>query len=262
MAETSEKRTGPAPVGGQEAVSVGSWIGGVFLDPKSTFEKISENTDRPHPKDPAKTKDMSKWWLPLIITIVVAIGVVVYTVPNFIGPAQEAAVREQVLERGGTPEQVEQALAMSSAMMVPMSIVGAIVVTIIILFVTAGIAHLLMKMLGGKGRFRKARAVVSWGMLVTALGSLIKLPLMMVKDSMFVETSPTLFFKALEPSDKLYKFLNTFDVFSLWWLVLLVIGLAIGYRTSYAKSIVTVVVLWVLMMLLSVLTPGGLGAGM
>jgi hypothetical protein len=119
-----------------------------------------------------------------------------------------------------------------------------------------------MKMVGGKGRFRKARAVVAWAMLVTALGSLIKLPLMMAKDSMYVETSPTLFFKALEPSDRLYKFLTSFDIFNLWWLVLLAIGLAIGYRTSYSRSIVAVVILWALMMLMSVFTPGGFGAGM
>jgi hypothetical protein len=261
MVDTTGSSTVQEPDSGKPG-GVGSWIGGIFLDPKTTFEQISESTERPHPTDPGKTKDMSKWWLPLLITIVVGIGVALYTVPHFIGPMQSEAIRESVLERGGTAEQAEQAIAMSSAMMVPMSLVGVVVVTLIILFLTAGVAHLLMKMVGGKGRFRKARAIVAWSILVTTLGSIIKLPLMMVKDSMFVETSPTLFFKDLEPSDRLYKFLTTLDVFTLWWLVLLVVGLAIGYRTSNGKSAVTVVILWILMVLITVFTPGGIGAGM
>lgn len=261
MDERTESTAAPEPESGS-AGGVGGWIGGVFLDPRATFEKIANSTERPHPTQPGKAKDMSRWWLPLVITIVVGIAVALYTVPRFIGPMQYDAIRESVMERGGTEEQVQQAIEMSSAMMVPMSLVGVIAVTVIILFLTAGVAHLLMKMLGGKGRFRVARAVVAWSMLVTTLGSIIKLPLMMVKDSMFVETSPTLFFVDLDPSDRLYRFLTTLDIFTLWWLVLLVIGLAVGYRTSHGKSAVAVVVLWILMVLITVFTPGGLGAGM
>jgi hypothetical protein len=261
MAERAESTAAPEPQSGSTG-GVGGWIGGVLFDPRSTFERIAESTERPHPTQPGRTKDMSKWWLPLIITIVVGVAVALYTVPRFVGPMQYEAIRESVIERGGTEEQVEQAIAMSSAMMVPMSLVGVVVVTLIILFLTAGIAHLLMKMTGGKGRFRVARAVVAWSMLVTALGSIIKLPLMAVKDSMYVETSPTLFFADLEPSDRLYRFLTTLDIFTLWWLALLVIGLAVGYRTSHGKSSVAVVVLWILTVLITVFTPGGMGAGM
>jgi hypothetical protein len=262
MADLSESTrvAAPEPQGGKSGV--GGWIAGVFLEPKPTFEAIASSTEEPHPTDSSKTKDKSKWWLPVVISIVVAIGVALYTVPRFVGPTQAAAIREQVIERGGSPEQAEQAIRMSSAMMLPMSIVGVIVVTFIILFVTAGVAHVLMKMVGGKGRFRQARAIVSWSLLITALGSLIKVPIMAAKNSMIVETGPSLFFKNLEPSDKMFRFLSTLDIFTLWWLVLLVIGLAIGYRTSYGKSVVTVVILWILMVVVSVFTPGGLGAGM
>jgi hypothetical protein len=261
MAEMNESKAAPEPQSGSQS-GVGGWIGGVFLDPRATFEKIADSTERPHPTKPGKTKDMSRWWLPLIITIIVGIVVALYTVPKFVGPMQYEAIRESVMERGGTEEQVQQAISMTSAMLVPMSLVGVIVMSVVILFIAAGIAHLLMKMTGGKGRFRVARAVVAWSMLVTTLGSIVKLPLMVVKDSMFVETSPTLFFANLEPSDRLYRFLTTLDIFTLWWLVLLVVGLAVGYRTSYGKSTVAVVFLWILTVLITVFTPGGMGAGM
>lgn len=246
----------------EKAGGVGSWLIGVFVDPKSTFTSLAASVEQPHPKDSAKTKDGSKWWIPVIITAIVAVGIALYTVPNFVAPMQADAIRETVAERGGTPEQAEQAIQMSMGMMVPMSVVGAIVGTFVIVFVAAGLAHLFMKMVGGKGRFRNARAVIAWSMLVSTLGSIIKLPLMIAKDSMFVETSPTLFFRNLEPSDRLYKFLSSFDIFTIWWVVILIVGLAIGYKTTRGKSAVAVVLIWILTMLLATFSPGGLGGTM
>jgi hypothetical protein len=246
----------------EKAGGVGSWLVGVFFDPKSTFTSLADSVEKPHPKDSTKTKDASKWLIPVIITAIVAMGIALYTVPNFVAPMQADAIREVVAERGGTPEQAAQAIQTSTRMMLPMSIVGAIVGTFVIVFVASGLAHLFMKMVGGKGRFRNARAVVAWSMLVGTLGSIIKLPLMIAKGSMFVETSPTLFFRNLEPSDRLYKFLSSFDIFTIWWVVILIVGLAIGYKTTRGKSAVAVVLLWILMILLATFSPGGFGASM
>jgi hypothetical protein len=251
MPEANDSRVTGAPEPAQPesgASGTRGWISGVFLEPGSTFSSIAASVDRPHPKEPGRTKDMSKWWLPLLISIVIAVGISLYTVPTYVAPMQADAIREAVMQRGGSEADVEQAIAMSGAMLIPMSIVGVVVVTFIILFVSAGIAHLLMKMVGGKGLFRHSRAVVAWSLLVPALGSLIKLPLMIVRKSMIVETSPTLFIPKLEPSDRLFKFLSSFDIFTIWWMIVLLIGLSVAYRTS--RIVVTV------------LSPGGMGAGM
>jgi hypothetical protein len=261
MADTFESTEAQEPQSGKSG-GVGSWIIGVFLDPKGTFEAMAGRLERPHPTDPAKTKDMSKWWIPILIAIVITIGITFYTIPNFIAPMQEEAVREAVMSRGGTEADVQQAMGMSGAMMMPMAIIGVIIMTILIVFVAAGVFHLLMKMVGGKGRFRHARAVVAWSTLITTLGSLIKLPIMIAKESMIVETGPSLFFKNLEPSDKLFKFLSAFDVFTIWWMIVMLVGLAVTYRVSRGKAAVAVAIAWVLLMLITTFTPGGMGAGM
>jgi len=265
MSDVNESRVAGAPEPAQPEGArngVGGWISGVFLDPTSTFKAVAESTQRPHPTEPGRTKDMSKWWLPVLITIIITIGITLYTVPTFVAPMQADAIREAVMERGGTEADVERATAMSGAMMVPMSLVGVVVGTFAIVFVAAGIAHLLMKMVGGKGLFRHARAVVAWSLLISTLGSLVKLPLMIARKSMIVETSPSLFFRDLEPSDKLFKFLNSFDVFTIWWMVVLLIGLAIAYRTSKGKAAVAIAIMWIIMIVVAVFTPGGMGAGM
>jgi hypothetical protein len=265
MAEVNETRDAGTPAPSEPASArsgVGAWITGIFLDPRGTFAGIAESLERPHPKDPAKTKDMSRWWIPVLIMIVVSIGIALYTVPTFVAPMQEDAIREAVMERGGTEADVQQAMSVSGAMMLPMSVIGVIVVSLIVIFVMAGVTHLLMKMLGGKGRFRHARAVIAWTALITTLGSLVKLPIMIAKNSMIVETGPSLFFKDLEPSDRLFKLLSSFDIFTIWGMVVTAVGLAVVYRVSTGKAWVAVAILWILLIVVTTFSPGGMGAGM
>ncbi len=265
MAEVNESlgAGAPAPSRPEGARSgIMSRITGVFMDPGATFRGIADSVERPHPTDPNKTKDMSKWWLAVLITVVVGLGIALYTVPTFIAPMQGDVIREAVMERGGTAADAEQAISMSGAFILPMALVGVAVFTFLIVFVAAGIAHLLMKMVGGKGLFRHARAVVAWSMLITTLGSLVKLPIMIAKGNMIIETGPSLFFKDLEPSDRLFKFLSNFDIFTIWWMVVMVVAMAVAYRVSRGKAAVAVAVLWILMVLITTFSPGGMGAGM
>ena len=86
--------------------------------------------------------------------------------------------------------------------------------------------------------------------------------MMIAKSSMIVETGPSLFFKNLEPSDRLFKFLSSFDIFTIWWMVVMLVALAVAYRVSKGKAAVAVVLLWILLIVIATFTPGGMGAGM
>ncbi len=253
----SVEQTGPETGSGG---GVGSWLGGVFVDPRGAFEAIAARTHMPHSKDPAKTKDRTLWWVPLIILAVVSLLMVVIVVmPYVAGPQQEEAIRAAIAERGGTEEQVQQAIQQSAAFILPFSIVGGVIQAAIMVFLIAGIAHLLMKMLGGTGTFRHARAIAAYSMLVSALGTLIKLPFMKMKETMYVETGAAIFFRNLEPSDKLYRVLFTgFDVFMIWWIIVLGIGMAVAYRVSKGKAFTAAAVIWLLMTVLGMFGPGGM----
>jgi hypothetical protein len=254
------------PVGGSQRApsdassgGVGSWIGGVFVDPKGAFTAIAAMTARPHPKDPAKTADRTRWWIPLIILAVVGVLMVVFVVIPFVaGPQQEAAIRAAVLERGGTEAQVQQALQQSQALMGPLAIVGGILQAVIMVFLVAGIIHLIMKLLRGKGTFRHARAVTAYSLLINALGTAIKLPLMRARETMYVETGAAIFFPNLEPSDRLYRLLFTgFDIFAIWWIIVLGVGLAAAYRVSKGKAYTAAVIIWLLTTAMGVFGQGG-----
>ncbi len=234
------------------------WMVGVILDPVGTFTQIVSHTADPHPTDPAKVKDTTRWWLPLIVVAVVAIAVTMWVVPNIVIPMQREIIEEMVFEQGGSQADVDRAASMASGFALPSGIIGAVIQTFLMLFIIAGVLHLLMKMVGGKGTFRDGRAVVAYSMVISAIGSLVKLPIMISKETMMPEIGPTLLFPDLEPSDKLFKFLYTgFDVFTIWWMIILVLGLAVGYRVSRGKSVAVVLILWVLMAVIATLIPGG-----
>lgn len=234
------------------------WMFGVIIDPANTFKKIVSHTADPHPTDPTKVKDTTKWWLPVIVVAVLAVVVSIWLVPNVIIPMQREIISEMVFEQGGTQADVDRAMSMAAGFAMPSAIVAALVQSFLMLFIVAGVMHLLAKMVGGKGGFRNGRAVVAYSMIVSAVGTIVKFPIMVSKKTMMPEVGPTLFFQNLEPSDRLFRILYTgFDVFTLWWLVVLIFGLAAGYRISRGKAVVPVIILWILMTVVMSFTPGG-----
>ncbi|MBD3368141.1 MAG: hypothetical protein GF405_08245 [Candidatus Eisenbacteria bacterium] len=255
MAESSPNEAKPSPW---------EWMLGIITDPKGTFQAIEANLRRPHPTDPAKTTDRTRWWIPVVMAAVVGAVVAVYTVPNIVMPMQEDTIRESVLERGGTMEQAEEAIDMSSTIGVPAGIIGAAAQVFVMLFIIAGVLHLIVKMLGGKGGFRGARAIVAYAMVISGIiAPLVKLPIMVARQTIFVETGPTVlpFFRDLEPSDTLYKFLfSGFDIFSLWWYVVIAVGVAVCYRVKAGKAAAASIIIWAAMTALFTFTNlGGYG---
>ncbi len=244
----NEQRTTEERPSASEKPSPFEWMLGVIMDPRGAFEGIAESLRRPHPTDPSRTTDRSKWWVPVVVIIVVSAVVAGITVPRIVMPMQEDTIRESVLERGGTEEQADQAIEMSSRIGVPAGILGAAVQVFIMLFIFAGLLHLLMMMFGGKAGFGAARAVIAYSMIIpSVIGSLVKLPIMLSRETMFVETGPTVlpFFRDLEPSDQLYRFLfSGFDIFTIWWFLVIGVGVAVCYRVKAPKAAGAAIVLW------------------
>lgn len=241
-----------------ERRGVGGWIAGVFTDPKGTFGEIAEVLELPHPTDHSKTKDGSKWWIPFVIALAVSMAIAAYTVPQIVMPERMETVRETMIEQGATGADIDRAMEMSSAIGGVLGIVGVLVVTAIIFFIIAGLLHLFAKMVGGKGRFRHARAVAAYAMLITTLGSIVKLPMMIAKKTMYVETGLALLLRDAEPTDKLYRFFMTgFDIFTIWWIVVVVFGVAVVYRVSKVKAGIAAGLIWLIMTILGTIGEGG-----
>ncbi len=240
---------------------VGSWIMGIFLDPKPTFEGIAARANVPHPTDHTRTTDKTKWWLPMVIFAVILAGMGTYMM---FSPAGVELIEQSMRDRGVPEEGMDQALAMARGIGLPIQIIVIAIIVLLIVFLSAGISHGVARAVGGKGLFRHARAVVCWTLLIGGLGAVVKLLISMITGKVTVEMSPSIFFPGLEPSSLAYRFLNTgFDIFTIWQVVAMTIGLAVAYRLTRGKAVIPAVVSWVASTAIgTLLSQGGSFGGM
>jgi Yip1 domain len=84
--------------------------------------------------------------------------------------------------------------------------------------------------LGGDGSFKQAFAIVAHSYFVVALGAVFSMPLYYVNKSMASPTSLSVFFKMIDEATFLGRLMGSIDLFRIWWIVSLSIGLGVLYK--------------------------------
>lgn len=107
----------------------------------------------------------------------------------------------------------------------------------------------MVRMSGGQGGFKTAVAIVSWSAVpIYALGSLIKLPIILQQERM---TGVTLSLAALLPGDEitpLVLILANFGDFLVWWgLYLVIVGFSRNSGLTMRVSAITIILPWLLL---------------
>ena len=204
------------------------WIG-VYFTPSETFESIDRKPD---------------WFLPLLILAIITIIFALF-VP------QDVSI-EAMMDRGMTEDQAYE--MMESPWVKATSIFGGVAV-FIVSFILAGIFYLVFNfMMGGDSSYKKVLSVYSYtGFALGVVGILVKLPLIMAKGSVDVQTSPAAFLSADMKEQFLYKFLSKFDIFVVWQMILLIIGFGVLCKFSRGKSAAGVLTLWGIYIIVSIL---------
>ncbi len=104
--------------------------------------------------------------------------------------------------------------------------------------------------LGARASFREVFAVTAFSHLILLVRDVIRVPLMLAKDSLYVFVSPAAF---VDPENRtLVWMLDRFDLFGLYRLFVVVLGLALIAGIAPKRAAGPVVVLWLLILLLGV----------
>ncbi|MBN2010826.1 YIP1 family protein [candidate division KSB1 bacterium] len=221
----------------QAEMSVIQKIINVFVSPKQTFESIDRKPD---------------WVIPFVIILLVAIAFMILTMP-VLGPIQMEKQRAKMEERGMSDQQIEQAMSIADKPI--MKIIGPVIgtITIIIIFLAiSGIVMLVGNMsLGTKASFKKVFSAFTYTSLIGSLNQLLILPIMLNKNSAEVHFSLATFQSVDNADTLMYQFLKKIDLFAIWQIAVLGIGLAIIYRTTTKKSTTMVAGLYVVYMAIS-----------
>ena len=221
--ETTEKEMGP----------IGRVVG-IFSSPKVTFQSIDRKPT---------------WLVPFIITLIFVVAMQLLTMD--IGMKDRVAM----MEARDTP--AEQMQVMETQMDGPMKYIGLGVAPIATLVVWAILAGILLfsgnTIMGGESKFKKMFSLVAWSGLVGIVGGILKIFLILQKGTTHGITTSLAILVPTPPIGQtppiLYRFLSKLDLFTIWNLVLWVIGLSVIYKFSTKKSatlVITLQVIWII----------------
>ena len=90
--------------------------------------------------------------------------------------------------------------------------------------------------MGGKARFKQLLSVMLYGEIVYALGMIVTLPMILAKDSMLVSLSLGVLVPNPGPQNLAYMALSKIDVFIIWEIIVIGVGLAAVYGFSRNKG--------------------------
>jgi hypothetical protein len=121
----------------------------------------------------------------------------------------------------------------------------AISLTLIALII-AGIAlGVFNAILGGDGKFKQVYAIVAHSGVVITLATLFGLPLAYARETMSSTTNLGVFVPFLDENSLPARFLGSIDLFQVWWIVSLSIGLGVLYRKRTGPIATTMIVIYV-----------------
>jgi Yip1-like protein len=195
-----------------------SRIVGVFFSPRATFAEVA-----------ARPRALG----------VLAVGLVVVIVGLFAlfqtEVGQQAWIDQQVrgsesFGRTMTDQQIQGMERIAPYMGYIVAGLYLIFIPIVVAVLSAILLGVFNALLGGDATFKQVFAVVSHAGLVTALQTVFAVPLDYARETLSSPTNLGVFLPFLDEMSLLGRLLGMIDLFQIWWIVTLSIGLAVLYK--------------------------------
>jgi hypothetical protein len=237
---TAEQPSAPASEAGPKK-NVFSRAAGVLFAPAETFEEIARRPDVIGP---------------LALLVVFSIITTVLFVPRM---DFEEAVRQQIAQSGRqmSPADEEQGVRMGVALGKAVSYFGP-VWSIAFYAVIAGVLFFAFRMFGGEGTYKQAFSTTLYAWIPMVIYSVVLTIVVVARGSVdpttiatAVKSNPAFL---VDPTEQrvLFSFLSSFDVFTIWTLILLTFGYAAFSKLSKTTSAAIVVSLWAVTVVIKV----------
>jgi hypothetical protein len=220
-------------------------IAGIFWEPRPVFEDLAE---RP------------RWWVPLILLTALSL-VLVVTLSRVVG--WESVLRQQMESNSRLAqmpaEQRERGIEMGLKFASISGYVGAAVgVTVSTLLIAAVMLGSLNLLGGAKLKYRQAFSVTCYSFLPTGLSTIMIMVVMFLKDPAefsLQNALPVHLGAFLNPQTTvkwLYTLASSFNLFTIWVILLMALGLSVASRKlTFGKSLTLVALPWAVFVLLT-----------
>ena len=188
------------------------------------------------------------------LAVILCVGLFSAATMHISGPESIDVMRDTRYGRMMEPEQIDKMYDRYIDITVMNRVVNGIsggVGAALALFVSSLVYFLFGKLAGGRGSFAQVMGVCMWASVVSmGYGALVKWPLAVAKQSvMGVSMGPAVLVADRGLTDPIFGLLSMMDVFTLWGVVILVLGFESVHGFARNKAAMVVVATWLLMTL-------------
>jgi hypothetical protein len=194
---------------------------GVFTTPGATLAGVMEK----------------KRWVAAFLLVLAAAAIFTYVTYPVVKVDQARLIRESPLADKIPADRLDAMDQFTPTQRVVGSL-SASLFTALSLLLGAFFVYLFYKLGGVNGLFMQFFSAVSVASLIDGvLGGLVRTTLVLAKKSMFVSTGLAAFVPGLTVQSLWFVILSQFDLFAIWYLVVLALGLAAFAKISLQKSL-------------------------
>ena len=217
-------------------------LAGVLFAPADTFEDIARRPD---------------FLVPLLFIVLLSYVTTFILVPRMDWDAVTAQQADAM--RAKNPNIGEADIARIAKFTKAIGTVTAYVMPVlqIVWFVVvAGVLLLAVRLFGGQGTFGQAFSVTLYSWIPLVLNSVVLAIVAFARAKIDPTTMATLvksnpaFLVDLKEQPVLFSLLSSFDIFTIWTLILLIIGFAVLSKSSRAKTAMVVIGMWIMLVLI------------
>lgn len=238
----------------EESMSFMDKAAGIFYEPSRVFESVK--------KSGVKFAD---WFVPvLVLSILASVSVYVrFSTPDLRYQSMQVAVQAiNKMESEGklTSEQAQQArqrMESGSGTFEGFGIIGALIGTFIFFFILAGIWLLVGKFaLKGAMNYSHAMGIAGLSSWIAAVGVIIGIAMSVTMSRLNAGLNLGMF-ATMNIQSKGYILLSRIDLFALWGLFVVAVGLAVLAGKKLVQSVIWVYGIWIVWTLVSTFLLGG-----
>ncbi|HPC35673.1 MAG TPA: YIP1 family protein [Candidatus Marinimicrobia bacterium] len=213
----------------------------IFWEPSATFRALAVKTG----------------WLdivvPVLLVLLVALAGMPYVTPLTVEEQKDYIARSERLteeQKALAYDRIDQQAGSARAY------ITSAVFIVVRTAVVAGVLILVSNFLfGGEVKYKSMLAVSAYASLVDIIANAVKVPLMLSQQTVRIYTSPAVFLQ--DDSTFWFRLFANLDLFVLWKVILLGIGVGVVSKVKTSKSIWTIFICW-LIYCLAVAGIGGL----
>jgi len=220
-------------------------IAGVLMSPAQTFEDVARRPDVV---------------FPLLIIVAISVITTLLIVPRV---DFAATYREAFESANMPPQQMERSIRIAAAFGKAIAYFGPLL-QVVAFAVIGGVLLIAFRVFGGEGDFKQAFSVTLYSWMPLCIKSVLATGVLLTKKTMtLVDLANPLrsnlaFLADMKGRPILFSLLGSLDLFTIWTLVLVIIGFAAISRLSRVRSSAIVISLWLVVVLFKV---GGAAIG-